>query len=201
MSKVNTPGCYGSVLSFSPDDKACSLCPHKEECGDTAYDQLLKMREEMDVSALQRKFDVYRTKSDKSVVTNKPKAEQSSASKRTKLTAEQVALVEDEELPVKPRKLLRTVFGKGYDADYLLKALKSGVNPFKDKKPKLLDVALELLIGGGFTKQQLHRTYMASGMAKRTAHSQVSIVVAALDILNLTDENIQSGRIKVKGEQ
>lgn len=200
MSDINAPGCFGSVLSFSSTDKTCAMCKYNQVCEEKAYESLLEMRQTVDVSEFEQKFNIHRIKTGKRIV-NEAVQQSDKRKSRSKMTDEQRAIVDDDSLPVKPRKLLGSIFRKGFDAEYLLGAIRTGINPFRDKKPAILEKVFDLLLDGGFTKSDLHKTYLAGGMAKRTAHSQVSVVVAALALLEVTNENKQSGKITIKGEQ
>ncbi|NQZ54734.1 MAG: hypothetical protein HRT93_10860 [Piscirickettsiaceae bacterium] len=176
-------------------------CKSNDACGAQAYDSLMNMRKTMDVSELKKKFDIHRIKSGLLVNGEKAPVQKQSRRSRLKLSEEQLKIVRDGSLPVKPREMISSIFGRGFDGDYLLKSLKAGVNPYLGQTPVILEKAFDMLLNGGFSKKQLHTTYMEMGMAKRTAHSQVSIVVAALKILGVVNENIGTGRVKFEGEQ
>ena len=201
MTDLTKPGCFGSVLSYLPADDTCMACKSNDACGAQAYDSLMNMRKTMDVSELKKKFDIHRIKSGLLVNGEKAPVQKQSRRSRLKLSEEQLKIVRDGSLPVKPREMISSIFGRGFDGDYLLKSLKAGVNPYLGQTPVILEKAFDMLLNGGFSKKQLHTTYMEMGMAKRTAHSQVSIVVAALKILGVVNENIGTGRVKFEGEQ
>lgn len=196
----NQPGCFGSIINFSSTDTTCSSCPFSADCEDKAYTNLLEMREFMDVSEFEKKFNIHRINSGKEVV-NEAVQKTGKRVRRSRLKDWQLEIINDVSLPSKPRVLIKSIFTKGYGGQYLNKAVKSGINPFRSQTPVILELVFDLLLTGGFTKSQLHATYMSTGMAKRTAHSQVSIVVAVLAILEVTKENKQSGLITIKGDQ
>lgn len=202
MTGINAPGCYGSVLSFSSEDVTCVACSHHSQCGEKAYESLLELRKVMDVSEFEKRFNIERVKRGQEIV-NARLQSSTKPKRRDPLTPEQRALVNDETLPVKPRKLIGSIFRKGFDGEYLLKAICKGINPFAGEKPEILDKAFQLFLihEGQYTKKTLHQTFMEMGMKQRTAHSQVSIVVAALEILGVTEFKPRSGLIKLKERQ
>lgn len=204
MKGVEKPGCYGSIIAYVPADATCSACKLASECGESAYESFVEMRKTMDVSALSSKFEVDRIKSGKRLVKETAISDvkpTSAIASRAELLDWQKIILEDDSLPTKPRKLIGSIFRKGYSGDHLLASLRAGINPFSGKTPKILDMACEMLSGGGFIKSDLHRAYMETGMTKRTAHSQVSIVVAALNILGVTYDEHDTGKVKFKGVQ
>jgi len=158
------------------------------------------MRELVNVSEFEKRFNIDRVKSGKTVVNEAPQ-KSDRVSRRSKFQDYQLDVINDESLPVKPRKMISAIFHKGFDGEYLLSAARAGINPYREQKPVILEKAFDLLLSGGFVKSELHRTYMEMGMSKRTAHSQVSIVVATLFILNVTQEIVRTGKITLKENQ
>lgn len=200
MINIEKLGCFGSILSFQPKDETCIGCPNISECGDTAYESLLGMRELMDVSELQKKFDIHRIKTGKSIADKGNLAKKVMPRSYSKLTASQLEIVNNDLLPVKPRKLIGSIFRRGFDGEYLLKSLKAGVNPFEGETPKILEQSFSMLLDGGFSKKALHTEYLSMGMANRTAHAQVSLVVATLEILDVVKTNKHSGIVRFEEE-
>jgi len=196
---IGAPGCYGSVLSYDLSDEVCGKCQFSDACGESAFKSLQEIRKEINSEYIEEKFyrdRIKRGHSDQAVIKAKSDLPVI-CSHRTPLNLAHREVMNDDSLPKKPRVLIGTIFRKGMDGKYLAAALNQGVNPFSDKKPKILETMCDHLLAGGFSKVELRNSYQNAGMTSPTANSQVSIVVSAFKILGVIDSG-SSGRITIR---
>jgi hypothetical protein len=194
-----SPGCFGSVLSYDTSDAICSGCAFMGDCGEAAHKAMSEIRKDMDVPDLENKFDRDQVKNGNSIDDSKVKSKRivSVASRRLKLTPQQLEIVDDPSLPIKARKLIGSLYRKGIDGEYMLAALNQGINPFTNEPPKVLRLACDALMQGSILKPDLRRIFERNDMSRGTANSQVSIITSAFLIMKITDPD-EPIRIKLR---
>jgi hypothetical protein len=113
------------------------------------------------------------------------------SSRREKLTDYQIKIIENSDYPVKARKLVASLFRKGITGKYVKNLLSSGVNPFLNTKPVILDVICRLILERSLTVKSLRDNFTRSGQGNKTALSQTHTVIHAFVILGVLDKSLQ----------
>lgn len=187
------PGCYGSVIAHNAEDDTCRACPLRGGCADSAYQNLLSLREQLNVSHYLKQFEVARARAGKPLakgIETKP-AVTRAPRQQYKLGPLELQVLSDRTRPQKARKLLYDLFKRGLSISALKAALRQGVNPFRHETPETMRIACELLLDRGFTRDELIRALMVRGESRKsfdTARSQASVAMAAITMTGLAVE-------------
>jgi hypothetical protein len=146
------PGCFGSPLCHHANQLPCTRCPFNESCGQVAERVALGLRRKYGIEPLLRRPPT--------------------ALERRKTKA--VTL----QWPVKVREHLDRIAARGLD---LPRAVRMRANPFADAPPAFLRVSFDLLLRGGFSREELRAHLMRTqSWSDGTALSHVGIAVGVL---------------------
>jgi len=169
---MTTIGCYGSVICNDDKSEVCKQCSLAQACFELVKEntEKIKARLEVDVSKQERK------QHQQDVVAGKPTYKIIKSNKREALTDYQRSIVDNPKFPIKARKLTASLFRKGITGEYLRTLLRSGINPFDNATPVILDVACRLILLDKMSVNNLREVYIGLGQSDKTALSQANNV-------------------------
>ncbi len=179
-------GCYGSIVCHDEKSSACAECSLFLACHEVAHGTLMEIRKKFDLEHVVRKHQQFRVK--RGIETDSDVVQ---SGKRQKLTEYQEAIVNNEKFPIKARKMLKRIFHKGIDGEFMRLAMNSGVNPFKDSTPAIMYIGCEMAMSGEFSRKQLSLAIANSGdgcMEWKSATSQASTVINTMRLMSVLDE-------------
>lgn len=194
------PGCYGSLVCHDANNAACARCPVLEACSDKVVSTVEALREELNIGAYVKRFNLQRVKQGKAPVNieelaqeieskTAPASIKSEAPRlRCALTPDQEELIADSRYPVKARQEVEKFFRRGIDGAVIRRGLQSGENVLKEHGSRVFATGAQMLLAGGFTRSELFRSFMAldgAAMREATARSQAAIVFAAFELMGV----------------
>ncbi|MCG5512779.1 hypothetical protein [Ectothiorhodospira shaposhnikovii] len=188
MSEVSLyrPGCFGSIISFSPSNVLCAGCPCSADCGEQASQTLRAIRAEEGIAVPES--PAAKTRKAEKPVTPRTRA--------TGLDADSQRVLE-RITAKKPAEYAERLLRQGFTCEVMGLNLRKRQNPFAIKGPKYMRIIIDGLIDGGLSKNDLATLYMQSGMSKATAYSHVSIAIHFLLAMDLISES--DGRFVLTG--
>lgn len=181
--------CFGIPSVFSFKSKVCAACPDFEQCREESYASLLSVESKLPLNDLLAEHEGYTIERG----VRKPKSKVSDAAPRPRTTTQKTsprALSQEMEdrlrlLPVKVETAARRILTKRLDLK-MRESLARGSNPFTMTDQRYLSVALDRLLGGGFSKGELRSAYMRElGWTEGTAFSHVSMIWHLLPFFEL----------------
>ena len=162
------PGCFGSPLCHHAEQLPCTRCPFHETCGQVAERVALGLRRKYGIEPLLRR--------------DSPRPHSSAAPEPP---------ASPEAWPVKVREQLARIAARGLD---LKRAAAMRANPFDTGPPAFLRVAFDLLLRGGFSRDELRTQLVRTlGWGESTALSHTGIAVGVLLATGAAEE--RAGRI------
>lgn len=188
-------GCFGSIVCHDEKSQDCMRCGQLLACHDAAHGALMKVRKSLNVEHIVRSYEQTRIRRKIECP-----SELAHSGKRVKLTNYQSEIVNNDRFPVKARGMARRMFGKGIDGRFMRSALRQGVNPLKNSTPRIMSIGCDLLISGGFTKEQLINAIFDDfeiNSCRKSAVSQSSTVIAAFVMMSVVD--CANGRFILRG--
>jgi len=141
----------------------------------------------MDVEHILRRYQQSRIRSGGEAPKN-----MASSGKRVELTSYQRSIVDNENFPVKSRKMAGAIFAKGMDGGLIRKMIFNKVNPFKDATPAIMDICCDLLIARRLTAVNMNRGIIdrsQRSLSYKTVKSQASVAITTLMLMGVVERS------------
>lgn len=178
-------GCFGSVMAYDEKSATCQACIACHACADNARSRLERLSEKLNIQPLIASQRAFRG------------AHHQGGTTRIQLQQSwQVDKTPFQSLPKKVQPLAARLDQHGID---LKNELLSRRNPYRQMRPKYMEVACDLLLEAGFTRSELRAALLIAHphWQARTADSHVLIVCQLLEGMNVCHED-ESGRFTVE---
>lgn len=176
MQNANAPGCFGYPSIYNPKSKNCTDCHFKAKCKASAFEMLTGLQEKMDCSAILWKFD--------DMVSSMKVAPKEPV--KSEIGEYQSKLISA--MPKKVQATARAMCKKGI---HLAASLDSGINPFKQHKPKFLKIPCEMILDRKeFTRKDLRVAFQQehSELSENTITSHITQSIQILQGFNVVKE-------------
>ena len=215
MSLVGAPACFGAASVYASDSDVCKKCFVGHLCGDESMKTLMAIRGIINVEDLLKRHEKARRLSHESTpakpALHQPKGLEAlpeptgnvtrsviTKPVERKTTVEKVAFdVSDANgealVKIKNAKAKEIAYRmvKGGDIENLKAALLTKVNIYADRGPSFMRIAVDMLLGGGFTKSSLRKRLEKDlEWTEGTAAPHVAQAVTIFAAFKMTQEKL-----------
>lgn len=182
----NAPDCFGYITTHDASSDHCKACGFERNCAQQAYDTGIEIQAMIDIS---EDLAPYTSRKDLTHKT-KPTARRLPHYKGAARIKKAAAPIPDttakliDSLPLKPRQVALQSFKKSID---VAGELRSGRNPYLNRKPAYMTVICELTLKGRFTRTDLVEALQKKfpEWTRQTAISHAYIALKAMSVYGL----------------
>lgn len=195
------PTCFGLPSVYHQGSERCQSCTHSSRCDEQAYARLYGLAEVIDVSDSLVRFQGRNDDGLRSPVTRAVPKLTVNSDRVTKREKVRLAIPQDMEpalrnLSKRVEKKARSMLMLGSDRVVRF-SLQRGNNPFSLDKESHFRIAADLLIKGGFTRDQLRKCLTEDlKWTDATARSYVSSTVSLFTALSFAKEDCD-GKLRI----